>query len=71
MVKLIYVGEKFYRKSGTRMGTLYEVDEDAKWHRWDWGFVQGALKEGETITIVPADENELTIAEGLLEIYLG
>ena len=69
MIKLIYIGEKFYMLSGTIMGTLYEVDEDAKWHRWDWGFVQKALGEGKSINIVPADENELTIAEALLESY--
>lgn len=69
MIKLIYIGEKFYTQSRTMMGTLYEIDEDAKWHRWDWGFVQLALQEGKIVNIVPADENQLTIAEGLLELY--
>lgn len=54
-VKLVYVGNKFYYDSGTRLGVLYTEEH---WHREDWGFVSGHLSRGETVIIRPATEAE-------------
>ena len=67
MIKLIYIGEKFYMKSGTVMGVLYEIDKDAKWHRRNWASVERALREGKAVNIVPANKDQLAIAEAWLQ----
>ena len=53
-MKLIYIGDHFYRESSTAMSPIYT--EDGK--RSDWGFVQVALKNGESVEIRQATEAE-------------
>ena len=54
MVKLIYIGDHFYRESGSMMSPIYT--EDGK--RYDWGFVQVALRNGDEISIRQATQSE-------------
>lgn len=51
---LIYIGDQFYLESGTVMSSIY----DMQGNRSDWGFVQTALKKGESVHIRPATEEE-------------
>jgi hypothetical protein len=65
MKKLIFIGNNYYSESGSWMSSLYE---EGTWSRYDWGFVQRDLGEGIPITIRPATEDELIIAnQKLLE----
>lgn len=54
MVKLVYIGDHFYGESGTMMSPIYT--EDGK--RYDWGFVQVALRNGDEISIRQATQAE-------------
>lgn len=54
-MELIYIGEKFYSKSGTVMSSIYDVQGN----RQDWGKVQIALKNGKSVHIRPATEKEM------------
>ncbi len=54
-MELIYIGERFYSKSGTIMSSIYDIFGI----RQDWGKVQLALKNGESVNIRPATEKEL------------
>lgn len=60
MRKLIYIGDKFYGESNSMMSPLYEEDTRK---RYDWGFVQIDCREGRTVNIRPATEEEMKIAE--------
>lgn len=55
MIKLIYIGDEFYWKSGTMMSSIYTEDGN----RYDWGFVSRALARGEEVHIRPATDAEL------------
>ena len=61
-MQLIYIGKHFYSESGTAMSSIYT--EDGK--RMDWGFVQRALADGETVNIRPATPAELDAYEAKL-----
>lgn len=56
MINLIYVGEHFYRESKSIMSSIYTEDG----RRYDWGFVQMELRNGNSVTIRPATEEELS-----------
>lgn len=58
-LKLIYIGDNFYRESGTVMSSIYEENGD----RSDWGKVQIALKGGQKVSIRPAEKDELDCYE--------
>ncbi len=58
-MELIYIGKKFYWQSGTAMSSLYDVNGN----RQDWGFVQIALQNGESVRIRPATITELALYE--------
>lgn len=64
-INLFYIGDNFYWDSGTSMSPIYEVDTGK---RYDWGFVQCDLKNGETVNIRPANEIELAWAENRLNL---
>jgi len=53
-VELIYIGDKFYHESGTTMSPIYDIHGG----RSDWGFVQIALQNGESVHIRPATNAE-------------
>ena len=54
-VNVIYIGDHFYFESGTMMSCIYTEDG----RRMDWGFVQCALRDGQTVNIRPATQVEL------------
>ena len=53
-MKLIYIGDHFYMESGTMMSCIYTE----RGTRSDWGHVQTALRNGETVEIRQATETE-------------
>lgn len=61
-MKLIYIGDHFYMESGTMMSPIYTEDG----HRSDWGFVQIALKRGDSIEIRQATPQERDFYEARL-----
>lgn len=54
-MQLIYIGDHFYKESGTLMSPIYTEDG----RRMDWGFVHSALRDGKTVNIRPATQAEL------------
>lgn len=62
-MELIYIGDKFYRESGTMMSPIYDVYGN----RQDWGFVNVALQYGESVHIRPATGEELAHYENMLK----
>ena len=54
VVKLIYIGDRFYRESGTMMSPIYTEDG----MRYDWGLVQTALRNGIDVLIRQATQAE-------------
>ena len=61
--RLIFIGDEFYSKSGTRMSSLYE---EGTWSRYDWGFVASDLRDGWPVTIRPASTKEMQHAKAML-----
>ena len=55
LVKLIYIGDLFYHKSGTMMSSIYTEDG----RRYDWGYVNSDLRNGKSVEIRPATADEL------------
>lgn len=53
-MRLIYIGDHFYRESGTMMSPVYTEDGA----RSDWGFVQVALSRGDDVHIRQATPEE-------------
>lgn len=53
-VELIFIGSHFYHESGTMMSSIYTLDG----RRFDWGFVNVALRNGQEVFIRPATEKE-------------
>lgn len=60
--KLFYIGDDFYWSSSTNMSCIYEINTGK---RYDWGFVQSDLRDGETVNIRPANKEELAWAENM------
>ena len=58
-MKLIYIGNHFYLESGTIMSPIYTEDG----MRFDWGKVQVALRQGDSIEIRQATSQERDIYE--------
>ena len=54
MKTIVYVGEDFYRKSRTAMSSVYTEDG----RRYDFGFLQVDLANGEEVMIRQATEVE-------------
>ena len=63
-VKLVYMGDHFYVESGTVMSPIYTEDG----RRYDWGFVQCALRDGDEIVIRQATDVERAEAERQLRV---
>lgn len=64
-MKLIYIGDHFYQESGTAMSPIYTEDGQ----RSDWGFVQVALRKGESVSIRQATQQELDHYEATLSRF--
>ena len=55
-IELFYLEHDFYTESKTMMSQLYSIKERT---RYDWGFVESALRRGITqVTIRPANDEE-------------
>lgn len=61
-INLFYIGDNFYWDSGTSMSSIYEIGTGV---RYDWGFVQGDLRDGKTVNIRPANKEELAWAKNM------
>lgn len=57
-MEVIFIGEDFYIKSGTIMSSIYEIRKEGL-KRTDWGKIQIALEEEESINIRPANNVEM------------
>jgi hypothetical protein len=66
---VVYIGERFYRESGTMMSSVFEII-DKKYYRTDWGKISIALDNGQNITIRPATKKEIEYFEEMLLRYL-
>jgi hypothetical protein len=66
-ITLIFIGDDFYLKSKTRMGSLYTLDGI----RFDWGKVNAALKNGAQVDIRPAAPVELDYFNKMLADLVG
>lgn len=62
MIKLIYIGDRFYNDSGSIMSSLYSEE----WQRYSWGDVNRDLANGIKVTIRPATDAELGKAHKML-----
>lgn len=63
-INLFFIGDRFYEESRSMMSPIY-VKETKE--RYDWGFVNIALREGHTINIKPATRAEMKWAEDKLK----
>jgi hypothetical protein len=61
-MNLIYIGDHFYGESNTMMSPIYTEDG----RRSDWGLVQCALRDGKTVSIRPATQQERDFYEAQL-----
>ena len=66
-MEFFYVGDRFYRDSGTMMSSIYTTD----FRRAHWGQVEMALKEGQKVEIRPANKMEMTWAKEELKAELA
>jgi hypothetical protein len=64
-MKLVYIGNHFYRDSNTKMSCIYTENGE----RSDWGKVQIALDKGHTVEIRPATKDELDFYNKKLSTY--
>lgn len=60
-----YFGDKYYERSGTMMGVLYTE----KGERYDWGFVQRDISNGEEVLVKQATSEMIKWADEQLEFY--
>lgn len=61
-MKLIYIGSHFYLESSTHMSCVYTEEGQ----RSDWGNVESALRQGDSVEIRPATQDELAFYESKL-----
>lgn len=66
VLKLVWVGEEYFKKSGTALGTLYTEDG----FRSDWGKVNVHLRAGGTIEIRQPTAHELGVLNNQLAMIL-
>ena len=66
-MKLVYIGERFYTKSGTNMSSIYTEDGQ----RFDWGFVKLKLENGDNVEIRQATNEEIGYYETRLACYVN
>lgn len=60
-----YFGDKYYERSGTMMGVLYTE----KGERYDWGFVQRDISNGEEVLVKQATSEMIKWADEQLENF--
>ena len=54
---IIYIGEDFYFETGTMMSCIYEKTSEG-YERFDWGFMERAVRHGDTVVLRPATGEE-------------
>jgi hypothetical protein len=65
IIKLVYIGEDYYRESHTIMSSIYTEDGE----RFDWVMVTEALSRADEVHLRPARKSErLLYARQLREI---
>ena len=69
-LKFFSLPYKFYRQSGSAVGTLYKQDKLGRFERTDYGEVQLAADRGRRILIVPPPAALLKWAEAELKNIL-
>ena len=62
-VELIFIGDRFYSESGSRMSSIYTADGK----QYHWGFVTADLRDGREVHIRPATDAEREPYERQLE----
>ena len=65
MKVVYYFGDKYYDQSGTIMGVLYTD----KGERYDWGFLQRDVGDGEDVVVRKATPEMIQWADKQLEQY--
>ena len=60
-----YFGDKYYDQSGTMMGVLYTD----KGERYDWGFLQRDVDNGEDVVVRKATTDMIKWADTQLEDF--
>ena len=58
-MECVYIGKKFYNKSNTVLGTVYEIKRNGVYHRTDWSQIIDYLERKKSIHIRPATEREI------------
>jgi hypothetical protein len=56
----IFIGDDFYYKSKSMMSSIYKI-ESKGYSRTDWGKVNVCLRNGESVHIRPATEQEMEL----------
>jgi len=59
MKTVYYFGDEYYWKSGTMMGALYTD----RGERYDWGFLQRDVRNGEEVLVKPATPEMRALAD--------
>jgi hypothetical protein len=65
--EIVFIGQEFYWKSQTAMSSIYQKLPNGTFERYDWGYAQGDLENGFTLTMRPATEKEKAYFEGMLK----
>lgn len=70
MRRFIYIGQEFYYKSGTRMGSFLEVRGN-RYERAGIGDIEIAVRDGDEVHARPANKKEMEAANAELARILG
>ena len=60
--QVVFIGDQFYRQSGSVMSSVYEVrtvNGKKEYKRYDYGFLQCDLANGIRVNMRPATDKEL------------
>ncbi|MCK9592992.1 MAG: hypothetical protein M0Q91_13390 [Methanoregula sp.] len=68
-LNLIVLDKRYYKESGTMMGSLYRIMPDGTLKRFDYGYLDLAIKHNEGIKVTkrPPTEEEIKYFDNLLE----
>lgn len=69
-MQVIFIGDKYYMRSGSIMSSVYQKYPDSLLTRTDWSKINQALQNGEEVHIRPATKEELKWADEQLERVL-
>ena len=59
MREIVFIGRSFYSQSQSMMSPIYEKLENGSYQRFDYGYLETGLEEGETFHIRQATAEEL------------